>query len=84
MAAKLAIAKTRRRGVTTSKPVTSKTDILSHEQHEPDNAIYTDQFMVKIHGHLLKEFSWKAARKDLHGGAFVQDAASIIFLRCRR
>ena len=76
LADKLATAKRRSTGVTTSKPVPSKEGALSRDQYEPGDSIATDQFVVKTPGRLKTGYGRESLHNCYSGGTIFQDAAS--------
>jgi transposase InsO family protein len=75
-ACKLATAKTRSTGTSTSKPVASKEGILSRDKYEPGDMISSDQYVVNTPGRLESGFGRDAHQNCYHGGTIYQDAAS--------
>lgn len=75
-ACKLATAKTRSTGTSTSKPFASQQGILSHDKYEPGDMISSDQYIVNTPGRLLSGYGRDAQQNCYHGGTIFQDAAS--------
>ena len=75
-ACKLATAKTRSTGTSTSKPVANKQGILSRDKYEPGDMISSDQYIVNTPGRLLSGYGRDAQQNCYHGGTIFQDAAS--------
>ena len=78
IACKLTTAKARSDGVKTSKPIPSKTGILSRDKYEPGDMISTDQYVVKTPGRLLTGYGREALHNCFQGGTIYQDAASML------
>ena len=60
----------------TQKPVASKEGALSRDMYEPGDSIFTDHFLVKTPGRLIKGYGRDATHNCFHGGILFQDAAS--------
>ena len=76
LASKLATAKARELGVSTSKNVPEKVGILSRDKYEPGDMISTDQYVVKTPGRLVKGYGREALHNCFHGGTIYQDASA--------
>ena len=63
LACKLATTKAQSDGVKTTKLVAAKDGILSSDQYKPGDPISTDHFIVKMPGHLSKDFGKEIPQK---------------------
>ena len=76
MACQLARAKRRNTGVSHSKPIPEKKDILSWDRYEVGDYVSADQFVVSIPGRLPSGYGREGANSRFHGGTIFRDAAS--------